>query len=742
MAIGVRRWLTDPRGSPHATPLGTALGQTAALVAALWLLAVGVWEIAAPFGQGRDATSSSVAFVGENMLRWRTVLPVAEPGFGRPTLHDVALDHPFGVYWLSALFTGIFGHHTWAARLPGVLGSALTPILLYALGRALYGPIAGGLAALAFALTPITLTLAQVSGLEVPLLFGALLAAVGHVRLRQTARRGWIVVALAGIALSINIDWPALPFAVCLLTFVFVRLFVFRAPKRDFEAGARLFAWGAAITAGALAYYLWLFFDAGRLPEALTPSPSIVLGKIGAEESAASFLARRELLLSLFTPLVPLFTAFAAPLMLGRAIFLRRDIELVPLALFVLAGFQLALLRERTDTTQVLPHAFAGYFALGVAVSYASLHSLFSRAGRRWFPSYGALRTQLAIALGLGFLCVPAVLSPDALNALTTARKTGGRTNSTAVELQNADKAAAFAFWSSSLASDAGIVIDANLLPVPWIDWVLRAPVRNKESDWPRDRDRYFALDGRFADSTQLRRFAQSSAAEVVGPFFLFDRTRKAGPVRVFNIARREPAPLERLFRSTHHSIHEVVTDPFHAYEVRDYLAEAPNPAPTARPETLEQLRVAHNIAYARGDIVRARSLRDALVGALDRTPAIEYQDGTQLLGVSLERGASDVLSVYFESSGPADQRFVVQSRLEAPPKGSLLPLNRTVKEVGVPSFPPRDAWRPSFLYSVVIEILRRPGRERFMGSWIATNADVPLLAKDGEREVSLTVLP
>jgi 4-amino-4-deoxy-L-arabinose transferase-like glycosyltransferase len=740
-AIGTQRWLRDPRGLPHGSPLTNALGQTAALVAALWLLAAGLWEIAAPFGQGRDAISSVVSVAGENMLRWRTALPVPEHALSQPTLENVQLEHPFGVYWISALFSSIFGHHEWVCRLPAVLASALTPPLLYALGRALYGPIAGGLAALTFVMTPLTLVLSQVNGFEVPLLFAALLAGLGQVRLRQTGRRGWTVVALIGIALALNLDWPALPFVLCLLAALFLRLYVFRTPKRDFDAGARLFAWAAVFTAAVLAYYLWLFFDAGRLPEALSPAPALLLGKSG--ESAALLAERRLLLLSLFTPIVPAFTAVGAPLMLARAVFLKRDIEFVPLALFVLAAVQLSLFRERGTSTAVLPLTFAGFFALAVAVIYASLHSLFARAGRRWLATHPELRFRLGAALAAVFLLVPALLAPDAQSALLTARKTGGRIGSTnAVELQDADKAAAFSFWSKRLVRDAGVVIDANLLPAPWAPWVLRAPVHTRESDWSRDRDRYFAVDARFADSTRLRTVSQASAALVLGPFFLFDRARPVGPAEVLNVVRREPSLFERLFVSTNHSIHELVPDPFHTYEVRDYLAQSPNPPPGLEPKTLEQLRIAHNIAYSRGDIDGAQALRERLSSSLDRRPATEYKDGTQLLGVELRREASDLLSIYFESSGPADQRFVVQSRLEAKARGSLIPIDKRVTEVGVPSFPPRDAWRPSYLYSVVIELLRRPGRERFVGSWIATNADVPLLAESGAREVSLAVLP
>ena len=291
-AIGTQRWLRDPRGLPHGSPLTNALGQTAALVSALWLLAVGLWEIAAPFGQGRDAISSVIAVAGESMVRFGTALPVSEHGLSQPTLENVQLEHPFGVYWISALFSSIFGHHEWVCRLPAVIASALTPLLLYALGRALYGPIAGGLAALSFALTPLTLLLSQVNGFEVALLFGALLAGLGQVRLRQTGRRGWTVVALIGIALALNVDWPALPFVVCLLAALFLRLYVFRTPKRDFEAGTRLFAWATVFTATVLAYYSWLFFDAGRLPEALAPAPALLLGK--GTESAALLAARRQ----------------------------------------------------------------------------------------------------------------------------------------------------------------------------------------------------------------------------------------------------------------------------------------------------------------------------------------------------------------------------------------------------------------------------------------------------------------
>jgi Dolichyl-phosphate-mannose-protein mannosyltransferase len=737
--IGARRLLRDPRGLPRASRLALAFGQTLALLATVWMLAVATWEIAAPFGPGREAVSASVTLGGENMLRWGTGLPVTEHTLSTPTTDNVSFEHPFGVYWTAALFRALFGHHDWVCRLPALLFSALTPGLVYALGRALYGPLAGGLAALAFVATPIALTTAQLNGFEVPLLFGALLACVGTVRMRQTGRRGWGVVAWLGMALSLNSDWPALGFVAALLSILLIRLFVFRANRREFDAGARLFAWASVLTVTLIVYYAWVFFHAGRLPVAFTPAPDLILLK--NDFGARALAARRELLDSLFPPLIPAVTAVAVPAMIGRSLLLRRDVELVPLALFAMGALQLAWFNGKTELGMVLPHAFAGFFAISAGALFHAVTGLFAFGKRRL--SRDSLPSVRFPWVALGLCAVPfGVLLPAALDALRASRKAGTSLtpegSSTPVDRQ---LVAAFRFWSSRLADDAAVVLDRRVAPALWMPWVLGRPIRTKASAWSRNKDRYVALDARYADSGELRTRAQASELLVLGPYFLFDRARPSGPASVFAIEQREPTLFERLFVSTNHAVREVVADPFHTYEVREVLGQTPNPAPGIAPRTWDQIRVAHNLAVSLGDVAGAAALRQRLVDSLDTRPATEYQDGTRLLGIRLDRGASEMLHLYFESRGPADQRFVVRSRApnEKPP---ALLRDEHAPELGAPSFPLRDSWQIGYLYSLAIELSPARAPEKIVGSWLATNSDIPILPKNLAPEITLLVRP
>jgi hypothetical protein len=227
-----------------------------------------------------------------------------------------------------------------------------------------------------------------------------------------------------------------------------------------------------------------------------------------------------------------------------------------------------------------------------------------------------------------------------------------------------------------------------------------------------------------------------------IGPLFVFDRARPATPANALSIARREPSFFERLFVSSTHAARELVPDPFVTYEIREHLAQAPNPPPALEPKSFEHLRILHNAALARGDTAGALGFRTRLLEGIDRSAATEYRDGTRLLGLRVESGVSRIMTLYFESQGPADQRFVVTSELLAQPTASFVRWSKLSREVGVPSYPPRDSWRPAYLYSVIVELASRPGRERLAGSWIATTADVPLVAKNGARDVTLFVTP
>src|SRR5215217_4426124 len=68
----------------------------------------------------------------------------------------VSVDKPPLGFWIQATSAYLFGFHGWSILLPQALAGVLSVALLYYLVGRSFGPVAGLLAALALALTPIS----------------------------------------------------------------------------------------------------------------------------------------------------------------------------------------------------------------------------------------------------------------------------------------------------------------------------------------------------------------------------------------------------------------------------------------------------------------------------------------------------------------------------------------------------------------------------------------------------------
>src|SRR6188768_765060 len=244
----------DGAGRPVATPAAELAGRVLAAVATLFIAVVGVWEIAGPFGAGHYSAATAVALGGENMLRWHVVAPVTIVTAGPPTPADFYCHHPFGLFWTAAGFSALFGHHDWVCRAPAVIASILLPRLIFGAGRALYGPLGGGIAALGYVLLPITLAYANFFALEVPCMFGMALATYGFVRFAQSGRRRFAVLAAVGMVVAACIDWPGVMFDALVLGALFLRGFVFKRwfPALPFERFATWWATAVVLLAAVL----------------------------------------------------------------------------------------------------------------------------------------------------------------------------------------------------------------------------------------------------------------------------------------------------------------------------------------------------------------------------------------------------------------------------------------------------------------------------------------------------------
>src|SRR3712207_1282827 len=89
----------------------------------------------------------------------------------------VSVDKPPLGFWIQAASAYLFGFHGWSLLLPQALAGVLSVALLYHLVRLSFGPAAGLLAALALALTPISVATNRHNNLESLLVLAVLLAA-------------------------------------------------------------------------------------------------------------------------------------------------------------------------------------------------------------------------------------------------------------------------------------------------------------------------------------------------------------------------------------------------------------------------------------------------------------------------------------------------------------------------------------------------------------------------------------
>ena len=692
-----------------------------AVVATLWFGAAAAWEIAGPFGAGHVASSAALGIAAENMFHWGILAPVTHYPLTEPAASDYYCHHPWGIFWTTALLVKLLGHQDVACRLAPVLMSAATPPLLYGIGRALWSPVAGAVAASAFATLPIALAYANFNALEVPVIFGVLLATWGLVRFVQTSRRRFMLVGLLGLAHALNSDWQAFLFAAAVLGLLVPRLTLLNGRWYPFVAPRRAWGWWLAATtvcAAVLLFYVVAFHRLGQI-DALLDSAQV--RSSGSGDPLPDVLASRALWIETsFTPLAILLGKLAVPVLVFRVVALRRELEVLVLAILLMATVQYVVFRQGADVHVFWPHTFAPYFALALAALVASTDELLQALAPR-VPWFGRSGRAALVAFGLGLLPVLLIL-PDGVRGLRYARRTGGRFDEKGLLIhQDIDKAVFLKSMATSLRPGTSVGLDPSL-KYNWSEaWALGHPSRiawSPPTSPETGEDRYFAADARFAADQVLEPLATLFAVRVVGPYWWVDRAVPWAPVQGYRFEAREPTALEWLLWQAHDPILRIVPDPLYTWELRYHFGQQPNPAPQVEPHTLEQVRIAHNLAVARADAARTKWLRERLEAALNRESGRVLGAGIELIGDRLEDGVAPTLSVYFVAAGPTEipYDFVIQSLVESRAFASLVAPDPTPRMVGMPFPIPTTRWRPGFIYSSVSEIRSRPGTERFYG--------------------------
>jgi 4-amino-4-deoxy-L-arabinose transferase-like glycosyltransferase len=117
----------------------------------------------------------------------------------------VSVDKPPLGFWIQTASAEVFGFHGWSLLLPEALAGVLSVVLLYVLVRRAFGPVAGLLAALALALTPVAVAVNRNNTIDSLLVFTLLLAAVAVLQAARSGRLRWLLLGMALVGLGFNI---------------------------------------------------------------------------------------------------------------------------------------------------------------------------------------------------------------------------------------------------------------------------------------------------------------------------------------------------------------------------------------------------------------------------------------------------------------------------------------------------------------------------------------------------------
>ena len=117
----------------------------------------------------------------------------------------VTVDKPPLGFWIQAGSAALLGFDGWSLLLPQALAGVLSVALLYHLVRRCFGPLAGLLAALTLAVTPISVATNRNNTIDSLLILVLLLAAWAVSRAAERGRLRWLLAGSALVGLGFNV---------------------------------------------------------------------------------------------------------------------------------------------------------------------------------------------------------------------------------------------------------------------------------------------------------------------------------------------------------------------------------------------------------------------------------------------------------------------------------------------------------------------------------------------------------
>src|SRR6266700_3413475 len=117
----------------------------------------------------------------------------------------VTIDKPPLGFWLQVLSAKLFGFTAFSVYLPQALAGVLSVLLLYHLVRRHFGVVAGLLAALALAISPISVVTNRNNTIDSNLVLVMLLGAWAVMRAAETGKWRWLMLTAVLVGLGFNI---------------------------------------------------------------------------------------------------------------------------------------------------------------------------------------------------------------------------------------------------------------------------------------------------------------------------------------------------------------------------------------------------------------------------------------------------------------------------------------------------------------------------------------------------------
>ncbi len=114
----------------------------------------------------------------------------------------MTVDKPPLAFWVQALSVRVFGFHPLSILVPEALMGVAAVALVYDMTRRMFGRVAGSVAGLTFALTPITVAIARHNNPDELLILCCVAALWCAVRALETGRTKWLVLSGACVGLG------------------------------------------------------------------------------------------------------------------------------------------------------------------------------------------------------------------------------------------------------------------------------------------------------------------------------------------------------------------------------------------------------------------------------------------------------------------------------------------------------------------------------------------------------------